>query len=317
MVLEEQDEFLTLSNELAARHGKPAAVAQEIPLNTPLHPELTELVAGGAYALRRLGVNLGNMMDWSKDARSRGQRRRAFVFGWHPKGHTWFAAPEIHDGTARVWVINRLDGLSTQDLSLDEFKAYVNLQTREALQEVEAAEEEEVQKAEGTHISQRKPEMRITRVVLPENDGASVQIGDRTETLSADELGYIRWCMAELKMVESGKAPDLSRWQDRCLRSSRLDAVPAPGHADRAAYDENWNRITLRDRTASGSVSYQVAGWKLSAPGSWVLDRGELAVLRRADQSTPPRHRPTAEQKAIWGRWMEMVKADNVELHIK
>ena len=317
MVSEEQDEFLTLSNELAAKAGVPAAVPQTVPINTPLHPDLTELVASGVLALRRLGVDLSKMMDWSADARKRGQRRRSFVFGWHPKGHTWFAAPEIHDGTARVWVINRLDGLSAQDLSLDEFKAYVNEQTREAISDVVQAVVEEEQKAEGTHPSQRKPEMRIARVVIPENEGCKVQVDDQVETLNAEELGYIRWCMAELKMLQTGNAPDLTRWEDRCLRSSRLDAVPAPGHADRPTYDKNWNRITLRDRTATGSVSYQVASWKFAVPGAWVLDKGELAILRRADKSTPPRHRPNAEQKAIWGRWMAMVKADLVELHIK
>ncbi|NCG17937.1 MAG: hypothetical protein GWP91_02865, partial [Rhodobacterales bacterium] len=283
----------------------------------PLHPDLIEVAGSGVFALRRLGVNLSQMLDWSKDARKRGQRRRAFVFGWHPKGHTWFAAPEIHDGTARVWVINRLDGLSVQDLSLDEFKACVNVYTREALTVVAQALVEEEQKAEGIHPSQRKPEMRIARVVIPENEGCTVQVDDQVETLNADELGYIRWYMAELKILETGKAPDLTRWQDRCLRSSRLDAVPAPGHADRSAYDQNWNRITRSDRTASGAVSYQVASWKFAAPGSWVLAEAELAILRRADQSTPRRHSPSAEQKAIWGRWMAMVKADLVELHVK
>ena len=158
--------------------------------------------------------------------------------------------------------------------------------------------------------------MRLNKVRLPEVNGLTITAGEQSGTFSPEEHGYLLWSLRALKLTCEDPTPDLSRWEARCLRACRIDAVPAEGDASYEAYQAQWNRITLRDRSAAGSVTYQVPNYKVSAPGHWIFAAGELAVLRRATQAKAPRHRPTAEQAAIWARFTALCVADDVQLHI-
>ncbi len=314
MVPDTLDELVSLSNELATLRGKP--LAQPGTANVDLHPDLAKVLASGALTLQ--GVDTKQMTKFSADARSRGMRRNAVVFGWPRAGTKWFASPEKHDAEARVWVINRLDRLSMRDLSLAEFVdlCIEEIRAEIVVQNTAPVEPEIVVPGTPAPAAARQGR-RPLKVVLPESAGASVIADGRTEVLKGPELAYIFWCMTGLQMLSDGQPPDLSRWQERCLRACRIDKVPGKKAKARAEYDAHWARLTLRERSASGPVHHQVQGWKLTAPGSWILSPNESEVLRRAAHSTPPRHVPTEDQAAIWARWMAIVEADEVELHVR
>ena len=319
MDIENLNELVTLSNELAELRGKPAPSPVALPQSPTLHPALASVLKTGALVFQ--GVDPSRMNEFSTDARGRGMRRNAVVFGWHPKGHTWFAATENYGSDAVVLIIDRLNRLTTKEVSISELVDHCIEDTRATIAEVKLAAEDKRVIVPGGHSGPFVPDplmgRRPVRVVLPESDGAHVVADGRTEEFTGEELAYIRWCMSGLQIVSDGNAPDLSRWEARCLRSCRIESVPAEGDADRSRYDENWSRLTLRDRSAPGPVHHQVASFKFSAPGSWILAPNESEVLRRADMSTPPRHAPTADQKAIWAKWMSLVKAEVVELHVR
>ena len=93
MVPDTLAELVTVSNELAGLLGKSEAVSQSYPEATYLHPELLSVLTCGALALTRQGIDLDRVDEFTKKARARGMRQNMVVFGWHPNGLTWFAAP--------------------------------------------------------------------------------------------------------------------------------------------------------------------------------------------------------------------------------
>ena len=310
------NELVAISDQLAAARGKQPVTPVLVPANPIIHPDVAAVIATGALGFQ--GVDPERMVEFTKDANSRGMRRKAIVFGWPRQGHTWFATPENYGDEASVLVINRLERLATNELSVSEFIELCIEQAKVAIDEVDA--EPVIHDVGVTTADFTPPKLkgrRPVKVELIECDGGTVVADDRTEELTGEELSYIRWCMASLQLVTEGTAPDLSRWVSRCLRSCRIDAIPAIGDKNRALYDDTWSRLTRRDRAAPASVHHQVASWKFEAPGAWIIAPNEFLVLRRADMSTPPRHTPTAEQKAIWAKWMDLVKAEVVELHIR
>lgn len=322
MVPDTLSELVTVSNELAGLLGKPEAAPQSHAEATYLHPDLLSVLSCGAIALTRQGIDLTRVDEYTKKARNRGMRQNMVVFGWHPNGTTWFAAPLNHGNSSTIVKIDRENRLACSDLSLDSFVAdsitlvhaaieKANAPAPEPRRPVRAQSDNDVPSA-----IPDLPKMRINKVALPDVNGATVLSGDQSETFSAEELGYVLWSLRALKLTCEDPTPDLSRWEARCIRACRIDAVPAKGDASYDEYTKQWQRITRRDRSAPGSVGYQVPSYKLSAPGEWILAPGELAVLRRAKHAKAPRHRPNAEQAAIWARFSALCDADDVELHV-
>ncbi len=315
-------DLVTLSNELAALKGKPEAKPARIPKEADLPDDLSAILGSGALALKMQGVDVNRIDEFTERARGRGFRRRVRIFGWHPKGHTWFAIPENHHGKAPVLVIHRKEGLRVDETDVQGFVDLCAERTREAIAKARAAkvEAEEVKKEIAIedrdpvtgHVRKKRPPVRVR---LPEMPGMTVMADGKSETFEPEDHAYIVWCLEALTLLTKDKAPDMSRWERRCLRQVEMDAVPADG-PDRKRYDDNWMRITVRDRTAMGSSSHRVAGYKLTAKGAWILHSNEHAILRRAAKSVPPRHKRSKEQKAIWKRWSALMSADQVELRV-
>lgn len=329
MVHEALTELVDLSNELADLRGKPHAAPVSLPDPHDLPDELATVLASGALVFKLQGIDVNRIDEFTARARKRGFRRRIRIFGWHPKGHTWFGVPQNKTVEPRVLVIHRLEGLRTEELDIDEFVQLCIERTRSAIARARAAKVAKKEKAEAaaeakaTGSDNRDPvtghvrkKVRHVKVVLPEAGGMAVWADGDEHAFSPEEHAYLVWSLEQLTLLSGDEAPDLSRWERRCLRRSGLDAVPTEG-ADLALYEKNWLDITTRDRTAPGSVSHQVAGYKVQTPGAWILDSNELAILRRAEKATPPRHKPSKAQKAIWKRFAKLMKADQIELRVR
>lgn len=342
MVPETLNELLSISNELASLKGKPPQVSKPPPSNLDLHPDLVELLGTRAYALKRLGIDAHKVDELTEDARKRGLRRKVFVFGRGRRGATWYATPERKGKAAKILVIDRANRLATTELDLDGFVDHCIAKTKEAIEAEKEAEAERQREAEkkaaareaakavvkalpkvppptDTDAPVLPTKLRGTRKIkvrLPDSNGATV-VADGTKTeFSPEDFAYIIWSMDALQILPEEPTPDLSRWERRCLRACRMDAVPAEGTKERAEYDAEWLRITTRDRSARTKASHGIPSWKLTASGVWILNDEELDTLRRAKLSTPPRHTPSKAQKALWKRWTELAAASAVELHV-
>jgi hypothetical protein len=323
------NELETLSGMLALAKGKPAATPRAVPPNYSLHPELVALLTPGHLAVSCQGVDPSRIPELTANARSRGMRRKVLVFGWHPDGHVWFATPEGVTEDARVLVIQRRANLAADEITVADFAKICIQAARAAIaQTTETTERTEIHTTTETNPTtddteasaapgKAKAVMRRAKVVLPECAGVTVTADARTEALDAPDFAYIRWCMTELQLVIEEAPPELSRWEARSLHVCLLAEVPAPGHPDRARYDETWTRLTARDRAQPASVSHQIPSWKLAVPGSWILAPNELVTLRRCARSTPPRHVHTEAQAALWARWMALVTAEHVALYVR
>lgn len=318
------DDLLGLSQALARIHAQPAATPTPVPEEADLPPALTEVLASGLLALSLQGVDPTRIGEFTERARRRGLRRRVRVFGWHPRGHTWFAVPENRDGTDRIFVFDRSGGLTAREVDVAGFLAHCVEVARAAVERAAAVESSEAAPPAPKAVVDRDPitgaprkRARPVKVAIPESGGATVVHSGGTLELSGEALGYVRWCLQQLELTTDAPAPDLSRWEARCLRQCGLDAVPPPGDPQRAEYDATWLRLTARDRSAPGPVSHQIAGWKLAAPGVWPLTPSELALLRRAEKAKPARHTPTEAQQAVWASWAEIVRSDQVTLTVR
>lgn len=311
MVVEKLTELNALSEELARRLGREPYTPQRPPGHDLLHPQLVEVLGSGAYVWQEQGIDLARVRELTDKAHQRGLRQ-VWVFGWHPKGHTWWAAPLYHGERVEILEIDRHGRLAETELTLDGFVDRVAEQTRATIDRLDRPAPERAEAAADLPAAPKK--MRIARVELPESAGATVAAGGRTERFSGEELGYLIWSLDGLQMLADDEPPDLSAWDDRTLRRLGLDEPPSEADAAYPEYRATWRRLSRRDRSAPTSDRGRVARHKLSETGSWVLAPNELAMLRRNEQAKAPRHRPSDEQAAIWTRFMDLCREDEVEL---
>ncbi|TNE85175.1 MAG: hypothetical protein EP330_27645 [Deltaproteobacteria bacterium] len=315
VVVENLDALVATCKELDERLGKSSPAPAPAPGHELLHPALVEVLRAPASAWKAQGIDMRQVREFTERAKSRGFRKKALIFGAHPKGHTYWAVPLYHGDTVEILRFDRHNGLAQTELTLEQFVDAVHEDVRHTLekldtvQQVPASRTAEEVAAAPPEI--QKPKMRTVRVELPETDGATITAGDRTETFSGEELGYLIWSLQALQLLTDEEAPDLSSWEHRALRRGRLESVPGPGDAGYESYRETWLRISRRDRIQAHPDGI-VAGYKLLASGEWLLGETERDMLRRNQKAKAPRHRPNKEQAAIWKRFVAICDADEV-----